>query len=90
MASSGIINFQRNWRGSDHRTAVKKNVSIYTKTESGTYQAAGAVNAGTSVTYIDSLTEDHLRAAFRTDDGEVFYANIDYFVKPGTENNQFC
>ena len=85
MASSGIINFQKNWRGSDHRTAVKKNVSIYTKTESGTYQAAGAVNAGTSVTYIDSLTEDHLRAAFRTDDGEVFYANVDYFVKPGTE-----
>lgn len=85
MASSGIINFQRNWQGSDHRTTVKKNVSIYTKTESGEYQAAGAVNAGTSVTYIDSLTEDHLRAAFRTDDGEVFYANIDYFVKPGTE-----
>lgn len=85
MASSGIINFQRNWRGSDHRTTVKKNVSIYTKTESGTYQAAGAVNAGTSVTYIDSLTEDHLRAAFRTDGGEVFYANVDYFVKPGTE-----
>lgn len=85
MASFGIINFQKNWRGSDHRTTVKKNVSIYTKTESGEYQAAGAVNAGTSVTYIDSLTEDHLRAAFRTDDGEVFYANIDYFVKPGTE-----
>jgi len=85
MASSGIINFQRNWRGSDHRTTVKKNVSIYTKTESGAYQAAGAVSAGTSVTYIDSLTEDHLRAAFRTDDGEVFYANVDYFVKPGTD-----
>jgi len=85
MASSGIINFQRNWKGSDHRTSVKKNVSIYTKSEDGTYQAAGAVNAGMQVTYIDSLTEDHLRAAFRTDDGEVFYANVDYFVKPGTE-----
>lgn len=88
MASSGIINFQRNWQGSDHRTTVKKNVSIYTKTESGVYQAAGAVNAGTSVTYIDSLTEDHLRAAFRTDDGQVFYANVDYFIKPNSAQAQ--
>jgi hypothetical protein len=85
MASSGIINFQRNWKGSDHRTTVKKNVGIYIKSDDGTYQAAGAINAGTQVTYIDSLTQDHLRAAFRTDDGEVFYANVDYFVKPGTE-----
>lgn len=84
MASSGIINFQRNWRGSDHTTSVKKSVSIYTKSEDGIYQAAGAVNAGTQVTYIDSLTENHLRAAFKIDDGEVFYANVDYFVKPGT------
>ena len=85
MASSGIINFQRNWRGSDHRTSVKKSISVYTKSEDGAYQAAGAVNAGMQVTYIDSLTENHLRAAFKTDDGEVFYANVDYFVKPGTE-----
>ena len=84
MASSGIINFQRNWRGSDHRTSVKKSISVYTKSEDGAYQAAGAVNAGMQVTYIDSLTENHLRAAFKTDDGEVFYANVDYFVKPGT------
>ena len=85
MASSGIINFQRNWQGSDHQTTVKKTVSVYRKDDNGSFQAAGAVNAGTSVTYIDSLTEDHLRAAFRTDDGEVFYANVDYFVKPGKE-----
>ncbi len=26
-----------------------------------------------------------MRAAFRTDDEEVFYANVDYFVKPGTD-----
>lgn len=86
MASSGIRNFQRNWKGiGEYRATVKNNVSIYTKSEDGTYQAAGAVNAGTKVTYVESLTEDHLRAAFRTDDGEVFYANVDYFVKPGTE-----
>ena len=84
MASSGILNFQRNWRGSDHQTTVKKTVSVYSKNDNGDFQAAGALNAGTAVTYVDSLTEDHLRAAFRTSDGEVYYANVDYFVKPGT------
>lgn len=86
MASSGIINFQRNWQGSDHQTTVKKTVSIFSKNEDGVYQAAGALNAGTEVTYIDSLTTDHLRAAFRTADETIFYANVDYFVKPGREN----
>lgn len=85
MASSGIINFQRNWQGSDHQTTVKKTVSVYRKDDNGSFQAAGALSAGTEVTYIDSLTQDHLRAAFRTADGEVYYANVDYFVKPGTE-----
>lgn len=85
MASSGIINFQRNWQGSDHQTTVKKTVSVYQKDDNGSFQAAGALSAGTEVTYIDSLTQDHLRAAFRTADGEVYYANVDYFVKPGTK-----
>jgi len=84
MASSGILNFQRNWRGSDHQTSVKKTVSVFTKNNAGAFLAAGALSAGTEVTYIDSLTQDHLRAAFRTADGSVYYANVDYFVKPET------
>lgn len=87
MASSGILNFQRNWRGSDHQTTVKKTVSIYTKTETG-FQSAGVLNIGTEVTYIDSLTDDHLRAAFRTSDGEVVYGNVDYFIKPRSAQAQ--
>jgi hypothetical protein len=88
MASSGILNFQRNWQGSDHQTSVKKTVSVFTKNNTGAFLAAGALSAGTEVTYIDSLTQDHLRAAFRTADGSVYYANVDYFVKPRTRESQ--
>ena len=88
MASSGIINFQRNWQGSDHQTTVKKTVSVFAKNDSGSFQAAGALSPGTEVTYIDSLTENHLRAAFRTADGEVYYGNVDYFVKPNSAQAQ--
>lgn len=88
MASSGILNFQRNWQGSDHQTTVKKTVSVFTKNDSGVFQAAGALSSGTEVTYIDSLTQDHLRAAFRTADGTVYYGNVDYFVKPRSSQAQ--
>jgi hypothetical protein len=46
------------------------------------------LSAGTEVTYIDSLTQDHLRAAFRTADGSVYYGNVDYFVKPKSAQAQ--
>jgi len=88
MASSGILNFQRNWQGSDHQTTVKKTVSVFAKNDSGVFQAAGALSPGTEVTYIDSLTQDHLRAAFRTADGTVYYGNVDYFVKPRSSQAQ--
>lgn len=88
MASSGILNFQRNWQGSDHQTTVKKTVSVFTKNDSGVFRAAGALTSGTEVTYIDSLTQDHLRAAFRTVDGTVYYGNVDYFVKPKSSQAQ--
>lgn len=88
MASSGIINFQKNWQGSDHQTTVKKTVSVFIKNDNDDYQAAGALTAGTEVTYIDSLTEDRLRAAFKTADGTVYYGNVDYFVKPNSAQAQ--
>jgi hypothetical protein len=88
MASSGILNFQRNWQGSDHQTTVKKTVSVFIKNDNDDFESAGALSPGTEVTYIDSLTQDHLRAAFRTADGTVYYGNVDYFVKPKTRESQ--
>ena len=86
MASSGILNFQRNWQGSDHQTTVKKTVSVFIKNDNDDFESAGALSPGTEVTYIDSLTQDHLRAAFRTADGTVYYGNVDYFVKKYSSN----
>jgi len=88
MASSGIVNFQRNWQGSDHQTTVKKTVSVFIKNQNDDFESAGALTPGTEVTYIDSLTENYLKAAFKTTDGEVVYGNIDYFIKPKSAQAQ--
>lgn len=87
MASSGSLNFERNWRGSDQPTVVKKTVSVYVKTDTG-FQSSGVLNPGTKVTYIDSLSDNHLKAAFKTEDNRIVYANVDYFVKPRSNQSQ--
>lgn len=80
MASTGKKNFERNWKGSDHVTTVKKSVP-YFQQELSSFKQAGTWSPGTAVTYIDSLTQDHLKAAFMVG-SNVYYANVDYFVKP--------
>lgn len=83
MATSGRDNLERNWRGQNHQSTVKKATTYYSKDDSGRYTSAGSLSPGMLITYIDSLTEDHLKAAFRLSTSEdVYYANIDYFVKP--------
>ena len=83
MATSGRDNLDRNWRGQNHQSTVKKAVTYYTKDDNGRYTSVGSLSPGTLMTYIDSLTEDHLKAAFRLSTSEdVYYANIDFFVKP--------
>lgn len=83
MATSGKDNLERNWRGQNHQSTVKKAVNYYSKTSDGAYSTVGSLSPGTLVTYLDSLTQDHLKAAFRLSTSEdVYYANIDYFVKP--------
>lgn len=83
MATSGKDNLERNWRGQNHQSTVKKAVNYYSKTSDGAYSTAGSLSPGTLITYLDSLTQDHLKAAFRLSTSEdVYYANIDYFVKP--------
>ena len=83
MATSGRDNLDRNWRGQNHQSTVKKAVTYYAKDDSDRYTSVGSLSPGTLITYIDSLTEDHLKAAFRLSTSEdVYYANIDHFVKP--------
>lgn len=82
MATSGKDNLERNWRGQNHQSTVKKAVTYYSK-DNNSYSTVGSLSPGTLITYLDSLTQDHLKAAFRLSTSEdVYYANIDYFVKP--------
>lgn len=83
MATSGRDNLERNWRGQNHQSTVKKAVTYYSRNSDDAYTAVGNLSPGTLITYLDSLTQDHLKAAFRLSTSEdVYYANIDYFVKP--------
>ena len=85
MASSRDVNLQRNWRGADRNSSVKKVGPYYASPESNS--SVGQLVIGTRVTYIDSLTRTYQRAAIRfAGDQTVYYTLIDNLVKPGTEN----
>ena len=82
MASTGALNFQRNWQGQGNMpTTVKKSTTVYSKDDNGKYVAAGSLSKGDAVTYLDGQGDGHTKAAFQSELG-VVYANIDIFVKP--------
>jgi len=84
MARSGVRNWQDNWKGSDKQSEVKSVSSYYSLRDNGTYFAAGTLQKGVKIVYIDSMTKEHTKAAFKFLTGdEIYYANIDKFVKPG-------
>ena len=84
MARTGARNWQDNWKGSDKQSVVKTPATYYRKGEYQSFLTAGQLIRDTPITYIDSLTESHTKAAFKlSGSDEVFYANIDKFVKPG-------
>lgn len=84
MARTGVRNWQDNWKGSDKESEVKTDAPYYSVRDNGSYSTAGTLQKGTKITYLDDLTKNHTKAAFKfaTSD-EVYYANIDKFVKPG-------
>ncbi len=84
MASSRDVNLQRNWRGADRKSTVKKVGPYYSSPESNSN--IGQLVPGKEVTYIDSLTRTYQRAAIKfPGDENVYYTLIDNLVKPGTE-----
>jgi hypothetical protein len=86
MASYGSDNWNRNWRGSDKQSVVKKSFSSYYKrNKNGTFSRVGKLNEGTPIVYINSQTKEHTRAAINiSNDEEIYYINIDNLVKPIT------
>lgn len=86
MASYGSDNWNRNWKGSNKQSTIKKSFSsYYRKNKNGTFTKAGSVNVGTQIIYIDSQTKQHTKAAIKfLDNDEIYYINIDNLVKPLT------
>jgi len=84
MASYGPDNWERNWKGSDHQTFIKKSASAYyRKNKNNTFSRIGNLNEGTQVTYIDSETKSYTKAAIKLpNNDDIYYIHIDKLDKP--------
>jgi hypothetical protein len=77
-ASKGVDNWNKNWKGSDRATVVKKSAPYYNYGET---KSVGFLPIGANVVYIDALSESHTRVAIRYGK-EVYYTNVDNLTKP--------
>jgi len=84
-ASTGAKNWEKNWKGSNHSSTVKKSGSYYETKDSN--RSAGQLVANTAVTYIDILSESHLKVAIQfSGNDKVYYTNVDNLKKPKSLN----
>jgi len=82
MATTGDNNWKKHWQGSNHQSTVKKSCPYYERAITG-FISVGTLSAGTSITYLDALTESHLKAAIQIPGKDsTYYVNIDSLVKP--------
>jgi len=80
-ASTGNINWQKNWKGSNHSSVVKKSGPYY-ETKYST-RGIGNLVPNTQINYIDVLSESHSKVAIQISGNEtVYYTNIDNLRKP--------
>jgi len=77
-ASKGIDNWNKNWKGSDRSTVVKKSAPYYNYGEN---KSLGFLPVGSNVVYIDALSESHTRVAIRYGK-DIYYTNVDNLTKP--------
>ena len=83
MASTKGDNLDRNWRGANRTSTVKKVAPYYSSPESNSM--SGRLVVGTQITYIDSATENYQKAAIQfPGDQNIYYTHIDNLVKPRT------
>lgn len=76
-ASKGVDNWNKNWKGSDRSTVVKKYSPYYNYGET---KSIGFLPIGSSVVYIDALSESHTRVAIRYGK-DIYYTNVDNLTK---------
>jgi hypothetical protein len=77
-ATTGDDNWKKNWKGSDRSTVVKKSAPYYNYGET---RSVGSLPTGSSVVYIDALSESHTRVAIKYNNN-IFYTNVDNLTKP--------
>jgi hypothetical protein len=77
-ASKGVDNWNKNWKGSDRSTVVKKSGPYYNYGET---RSIGLLPMGANVVYIDALSESHTRVAVRYGK-DIVYTNVDNLTKP--------
>lgn len=79
-ATKGVDNWDKNWKGSDKPTVVKKAAPYYRYNQT---RSIGLLPIGANVTYIDALSESHTRVAIKYGSGdEIYYTNVDNLKKP--------
>lgn len=84
MATSGNKNLEKNWRGSNRVSKVKKPTTYYQKVNAG-YKQIGSLTKGTDIIYIDNLTTTPSKAAIQISGKQgVYYTSIDNLVKPNS------
>jgi hypothetical protein len=88
MARSGRENWIKYWKGNDGLSATVKKSCQYYETETST-RSVGTLSVGTTVTYRDPLSQhidqggNNKIAIQLVANGDVFYAPVDNFKKPG-------
>lgn len=81
MASTKGDNLDRNWRGANRTSTVKKVGPYYSSPDSNSM--TGRLVVGTQINYIDSATENYQKAAIQfSGDQNIYYTHIDNLVKP--------
>lgn len=84
MATTGSKNLEKNWRGSNKPSAVKKTSLYYEKVGMG-YKQLGFLQRGTDIVYIDNMTTSAAKAAIKISGGsEIYYTSIDNLIKPNS------
>lgn len=84
MATTGNKNLEKNWRGSNKSSTVKKLTTYYEK-NNNTYKQVGTLQRGVSITYIDNLTTTPSKAAIEIPGKPgIYYTSIDNLVKPNS------
>jgi hypothetical protein len=84
MATTGTKNLDKNWRGSNKSSKVKKQATYYEKVNN-LFKQSGTLQKGTDIMYIDNLTTMATKVAIQiSGKPDIYYTSIDNLIKPNS------